>query len=323
MPDPTGKTISSSELPAILGCSPWSTRWLVAQRFLGQELPDRSSNFMDWGVQLQPLILAQAGRDLAIEVDANVEDAYIQRGMFGYTADGWSHKPDVGRGVIECKCVFNFRSWMSKEDDGWDGGKKLPRYVEIQTQEQMMVGDGEKPFEWGIVAAWHDAELHYFNLTPNLDAWAAFSVAGVAFLDDIAAGNPGEPFGDPSELPMIQRLFAPQPGKVLDLRNDPRGNAVAHQVTQFEWHKREQRGHEKGVEAAKGALLALILDNEELLLPFGITVKSKRVQRKGFTVQPTEYNRLTARVPDELVQQHLDPTEDAAESEPVNILAGG
>src|SRR4029077_14713213 len=119
-----------------------------------------------------------------------------------------------------------------------------------------------------------------------------------------AAGNPGEPFGDPSEMPLIQRLFAAQPGEVLDLRNDPRGNAVAHQVTQFEWHKRELRGHERGVEAAKGALMALILDNEELLLPFGITVKSKLVQRKGFTVQPTEYNRLTARVPDELVQQH-------------------
>ena len=242
--------------------------------------------------------------------------------MFGYTADGWSRKPDVGRGVIECKCCFNFRTWISKGDEGWDGGKKMPKHVEIQTQEQMMVGDGDGSFEWGIVACWHDAELHYFNLTPNREAWTMFTEIGAAFLDDIAKGDPGEPFGEPSEMPLMQRLFAPQPGKILDLRSDPRGNAIAHQVTQFEWHKREQRLHEHGVNACKSALTALMADNAEMLLPFNIVVKSKRVQRKGFTVEPTAYNTLSAKVPDELVRPE-DPVDQPAESEPVNMLAGG
>ena len=317
MPDPDDKTISSSELPAILGCSPWSTRWIVAQRFLGNRLPDRSSNFMDWGVEMQPLILKNTARELAIEIDAN-DDLYIRRGMFGYTADGWSNKPDVGRGVIEAKAIFNFQNWMSKGDDGWDGGKKMPKYVEIQTQVQMMCGDGERPFQWGLVAAWHDAELHYFNLTPNLEAWAAFERVGAAFLDDVLAGNPGDPFGDPSEMPLIQQLFKTVPGSILDLRNDPRGNSIAHQVTQFEYHRREHAIHEKGLKACRNALLAMIKDNEQMVLPFSITVKARRVHRKGYQVEPTDYTILTAGVPDDLVKANDPETEP-----PENLIAAG
>jgi hypothetical protein len=301
MPDPELKSISSSELPAILGCSPWSTRWLVAQRFLGNALPDRSSNYMDWGVELQPLILKNAARELAIEIDANVGDRYIRRGMFGYTADGWSNKPDVGRGVIEAKAVFNFHSWISKGDEGWDGGKKLPKHVEIQTQVQMMCGDGKQAFKWGLVAVWHQAELAYFNLTPNPEAWEAFERVGAAFLDDINKNDPGDPFGDPSEMPMIQALFAPKKGKVLDLREDPRGHPIAHQVTQFEYHKRARLLHEKGEAACKNALIALMADSEEMLLPFQITVKSRRQERKGYTAKPTAFNVISASVPEDLI----------------------
>lgn len=309
MPDPELKTISSSELPAIIGCSPWSTRWIVAQRFLGNALPDKSSNYMDWGLELQPLILKSTGRDLAIEIDANTGDRYVRRGMFGYTADGWSNKPDVGRGVIECKCVFNFQSWVSKSDEGWDGGRKMPKHVEVQTQVQMMCGDGKEPFKWGVVAVWHNAEVEYFNLTPNPEAWEAFERIGAAFLDDVMKNDPGQPFGDPSEMALIQKMFEPKPGKVLDLRDDPRGTAIAHQVTQFEYHKREKRMHSKGETACKNSLAALIADNEMMLLPFEITVRSRRVARKGYPVDPTEYNVLTATVPADLVAAKEEPDE--------------
>jgi len=139
MPDPQLLSLSSSEIPAVLHISTWATRWVVMMKFCGRGLPDRADNRMSWGTRLQPLILEQAARDLALEITPNIGDRYIRRGLLGYTGDGFARKPDQGPGVVEAKCCFDSFQWMT----AWHGGKTPPAYVEAQVQCQLFAGDGE------------------------------------------------------------------------------------------------------------------------------------------------------------------------------------
>ena len=58
MPDPTKVTISATEMPMLLGVSPYGTKWMLYQKFAkGVDLPSTTHNRMDWGSKLEPLIL--------------------------------------------------------------------------------------------------------------------------------------------------------------------------------------------------------------------------------------------------------------------------
>lgn len=312
MPDPELNTISASEIPAVLGVSPWSTRWIVAQRFLGHELPRAGDNRMDWGTRLQPLVLEAAAAEFAIEIEPNALNLYVRRGKLGCTVDAWSTALDVGKGAIECKCIFDYQVWMRD----WAGGRTPPKYVEVQLQQQLYVGDGNSPFKWGLIVAWVGGDLHFFRREPIPELWAHMEREAEQFFKDIAAGDPGEAFGLPVELPLLNALFAPVPGKVLDLRADPRGEHYAGVVQQLEYHAAEANGHEKGRNKHRAELAAIMEDCQELLLPYGIRVKATRVNRKGHVVGPSSFNKISTYIP-EAGAVTTQPTTDA------NMLAGG
>lgn len=313
MPDPELKTISASEMPAVLGVVPnWQTRWLVAQRFLGREVPRPGDNRMDWGKRMQKDIIEVAGAEFAIEIEPNSFDLYMRRGKLGCTVDAWSTIPDQGKGAIECKCVFDYGTWMRE----WAGGRTPPKYVEVQLQQQLYVGDGNNPFKWGMIVAWVAGELHAFRREPIPELWAQMERAAEEFFADIAAGDPGEAIGLPCELPLLNALFAPIPGKVLDLRADPRGEHYAGVVQQLDYHQTEASGHERGAKAHRAELGAIMEDCQELLLPSGIRVKATRVNRKGHTVGPSSYNKISTYIPEPGA-----PAEQPADT--ATILAGG
>jgi hypothetical protein len=308
MPDPELKSLSSSEIPAVLHISTWATRWTTMMRFCGRGLPDKSDNRMSWGTRLQPLILEQAARDLALEIEPNTVNLYRRRGQLGYTADGWSRKPDQGPGVIECKTCFESYQWMT----AWNGGKTPPAYVEAQVQCQLFVGDGVTPFKWGTIACWFAGDIFYFHREPNLEFWALMEAEAAKFFADLAAGNFGEPYGLQAEDPLIAKLFVPKPGLVLDLRDDmQRGLDLAADVIDWHMHNDAANAGRKQAERFKSKIRANMGVHEEMLLPHGVRVRAKQVSRKGFTVEPTTFTQLDPYIPPDAAQSvERPPLED-------------
>jgi YqaJ-like viral recombinase domain len=297
MPDRDLTTLSSTETPAVIGVSPWATRWMIMQRFLGNEIPKAGDNRMDWGLRMQPSILEAVADELAIEIEPNALNNYVRRGLLGATIDAWSTAPDQGRGVIEVKCCFDWFQWR----DAWGGGKTPPRYVEVQLQHQLYVGDGTDPFQWGMIVCWYAGELHYFRREPIPDLQQMLADEAEGFFRDLSEKNYGEPFGTPQERPLIAKLFAPVPGKVLDLREG--GDVAMHlaaDVVAFDQFRGERLFAEKNEANFKGRIAAAMKDAEKMLLPQGVVVDAKTIT-KNMKPQPARtqtYTQLSAYVPD-------------------------
>jgi hypothetical protein len=204
MPDPTRQTISATEAPALFNASPYVTRWMLHRRFAhGDEIHSPEHNRMDWGKRLQPLLLAAAAEDLRLEVKPNASDVYVRNARLGCTRDAEIICPDRGPGALETKCVFDSGVWMRE----WAGGKTPPRHHEIQLQVQMYVGDGERPFQWGVLAAWIGGEMHYFEREPILELWDEIDKEARQFFADVQAGTEPDPFGAPIESALLAKVF--------------------------------------------------------------------------------------------------------------------
>src|SRR5262249_37280989 len=146
---------------------------------------------MDWGKKMQPLILEEVAREMRLEIVPNADDSYHRRGLLGCTRDATIICPDRGRGAVEAKCCFDYRTWMTE----WSGGRAPPRAHEIQVQQQMYVGDETGPYTWGLIVAWLAGELHYFERRQMPDLWGKLITESEAFFADVKAGREPEPFG--------------------------------------------------------------------------------------------------------------------------------
>jgi len=257
---------------------------------------------MDWGLKLQPLILQQAAEDLHLEVRPNDADVYIRRGLLGCTRDAEVICPDRGPGALETKCVFDLGVWTRD----WDGGKKVPKHYEIQLQQQMMVGDGNgSQYVWGVLAVWCCGQMHYFERKPIEDLWYAINDEAHKFFTDVHAKRDGDPFGEPVEMPLMQKVFSVTPAKVIDLKAVPNAYQLAEDVRLWHASREERLLQDKTEKALKAKFAALMKDAEELHFVHGIKVTAKRINRSGYTAKPTSFTQLEAYVPeilpDELV----------------------
>ena len=304
MPDPTKQTISATQTPALFGASPYLTRWMLLRHYIhGDPIDSPEHNRMDWGKKLQPLVLEQAAADLRLEVEPNAGDVYVRRGALrlGCTRDAMIFCPDRGPGALETKCVFDYTTWMQD----WGGGDAPPRHVEIQLQQQMLVGAGDgsvlsDPFDWGVLAVWVCGDVHYFHRKPIHELWNAMTVEAGRFFADVEAGREGEPFGSPIESELINRLFKPTPGKVLDLSSDPRAYQYAEDVRMMAGAREERLIAEKTEKFVKAKLGALMKDADELVLVNGIRVRSKLVNRGAYAVRASSYPVYEPYIPENL-----------------------
>ena len=290
MPDPLRQTISATEVPALWNVSPYVTRWMLHKKFAdAMEIEKSADARMDWGLRMEPLIQAQAAADLKMEIIPNA-GRYHRRGLVGCTRDAIVICPDRGPGTLETKCVFDYRTWMQ----AWAGGEVAPRHYEIQTQVQMMVGDVDGPYKWGVIAAWVAGEMHYFERAPIPELWANIETEAGAFFEAVKSGREPDPFGAPVEVPFLSAIDR-VPGKVIELADDEltllarKLNEVSKAATDIEKVRKD----------AKARLLAAAGDAEELRLPGGVSVRFKVSSRAGYEVKPTTMTTVKVYVPGE------------------------
>lgn len=268
MPDIEKKTISATQSPALFGVSPYVTKWMLWHHFAnGLDLDEPEHSRMSWGKKMQPLVLQQAAEELRLEVTPN--DDYCRRGLLGCTRDAIVVCPDRGPGALESKCVFDYSVWMSD----WAGGKSPPRHVEIQLQQQMYVGDGKTPFQWGVIPVWVCGETHYFERKPIPDLWKQLESGAAEFFADVEAKREPDPFGVPIELPWLASLLPTVKGNVVDLRNEPDAEQWAEKVSLYDHLKEEASAQSKAAEKLRAEILAFAKDAEEIALPGGVKLR--------------------------------------------------
>lgn len=300
MPDPDRKTISATESPALWNVSPYITRWMLYQKFAnGMSLDVEPNSRMEWGLKMQPLVLAQAAADLHLEVIPNPDDIYHRRGLLGCTRDATIICPDRGPGALETKCVFDYATWMRD----WGGGEFVPRQHEIQLQQQCFVGDGTQ-FEWGVIVAWVGADLFYFERKPIEELWLKLQSEAARFFASVETRTEPDPFGAPIEVPWLTALFPTERGSVLDLSQSYEHVKTSEMVSLYKHHKAGEAAGAKGAEPIRAKLLAIAREHETVLLPCGVKIKIGGSEKS---------KRLSVYVPD-----HPSPAPTAPIQEPLH-----
>jgi hypothetical protein len=307
MPDPKRQTISATEMSGLLGVSPYVTRWMLFQRFAkGIEMPGPEHNRLSWGTKMEPLLLEQAAEDLKLEVTTNRQpdgsQVYLRRGLLGCSRDADIYDPQRGPGALETKCCFDYKILMQE----WDGGKTPPRQHEIQLQQQMYVGNGHVPFEWGCIALWCGGDMTYFQRKPMLDLWAKFEVEAMQFFDDVKAGREPEPFGSPVEVPLLKQIFDKPTGEIVNAvekLGEAEATKLAQRVADADYQRVVRLAAEKVEEKVKAELLGLLKDADEIEFPQGIRV-TRTVQTRNNKAKPASTS--TAIVVKAHIPQQID-----------------
>jgi hypothetical protein len=281
MPDPTKQTISASQSSALLNANPYYTRWMLYHHFAnGMDLGCEENDRIREGRRMQPLVLERAAAELRLAVEPNEHDVYVRNGLLGATRDAVIICPDRGPGALETKCVFDYQQWMTE----WDGGRRVPPHVEIQLQQQMMVGDGAEPFAWGVICVWVAAAHYYFERTPAESLWVRLRSEASAFFGDVAATREPDPFGLTVEMGWLEELYPTVPHKTLDLRDDEAAELFTRKAAIYLRTKTAERLNGKVAESLRAEFKALAKDNETVLLPGNAVVKWGARNRLKVTV---------------------------------------
>jgi hypothetical protein len=277
MPDPLAQSVSATEAPALFNASPYLTRWMLYQKFRrGRSIEKVETDRMYWGKALQPLVLAKAAADLALEVVPNHGETYERHPHLplGCTRDARVYDPSRGWGSLETKCVFDYGVWMRE----WGGGDRVPRHYEIQLQQQMLIGGRENDgaHMWGVIAAWVCGEMHYFERAPIPDFAEALAEAAAQFFVDVQRGNEPEPFGEAVELSLLAELFDPEPGVGLQRGDDWK---LAEAVRMLPDFSKQKAFYEKAYDSTRALLIAKSREAgvayDEVRLPGGISYQVK------------------------------------------------
>jgi predicted phage-related endonuclease len=294
MPDPDRRTISATQSPALFNASPYITRFMLYYFLKGGDIEPAVTSRMSWGTKLQPLVLEQAAADLKLEILPNMSNQYVRATFapIGCTADALIRCPDRGPGTIETKCVFDYGTWMRE----WNGGKSPPRHYELQLQHQLAVGDGTNLYEWGVIAAWVGGEMHYFERTRDKSVSGLIAAEAIRMMEAVAGNDEPDPFGAAVESPLLATAFPVVKGKTLDLRAHPDGHKWADHAAMYADFRKQQAFYDKAQDAARAELMALVKDNETVLLPEGVTVKRSQRQVKEHMRKASTQNIITVKI---------------------------
>jgi putative phage-type endonuclease len=267
------KSVGASEAAAILNVSPFSTPLEVYLEKLGMPRRRKVPGYVTWGLRFQPAIAAiyseETGREIRTPPPlVRHPDAAWMHASMDYVTDD---RP------VEIKRVSPHyaRAW------GPSGSTEVPVYYALQVQQQMACG-GYEVADLAAFIGWDD--LRTYTIERNDQVINRLIDAEYAFMCRVQANDPPLPdFQHPTTVELLS-LIEPE----RDSRMVATDEMVAW-VEQYEVAGSAMKGLEKGRDEVKAKLLAAMGTNQYANLPDGRTLRRQKVERKGYTVQPSSY----------------------------------
>lgn len=303
MPDPTLKTVSASQVPALFGHSPYLTRWQLWQHFKNRAPIDPEENErMTWGKRLQPVILAGVAEALRIDVIGSDEYVASPRGVIGATIDGFCHDPQRGLGVVECKNV----DWLVWRDQWTETA--APPHVELQLQTQLAVAapDGTMP-SWGLIAALVGGnELRLYEREPYGDTIDMIQDEAGVFLDAVRDGQEPPLTGEAKELPTLAWLY-PSVEERKILGPEDVGDLAQAQgwIAEYLHFSEQRRFADKATKELQAKILGLTRAAGGVRIP-GFRLQISKSEIKAATIERKAHVRTTIR--GERFEEEIDST---------------
>jgi len=134
--------IGSSDAPAILGISPFTSALRVYTDKLGLSPPDEDNENLKWGRLLEPLVIQEFGNETGrvVRPSGDLIQSIVRPWMLA-TLDGVQlHDSERGPGVLEVKTTgYGGANWI----------EQVPEHVWVQIQHQLAVTN----WKWGSAAA--------------------------------------------------------------------------------------------------------------------------------------------------------------------------
>lgn len=236
------KSLGGSDCPAVLGVSPWMTRYeLYVDKTAG--LPDKEGSHLDAGNLLESALLAYAGRELGKQVTIKNRFRVHENGFMHANLDGLVVKSREG---IECKVV----SAQNSYEWGDAGTNQVPDYVQAQAHHQMYVAELDVVWVPALIVRLRP-EFRLYKLERNKD------------LIDVIVRREEEfwnrhvlPQVPPDDQPTLEALkyLRREPGKVVEIQPEL--------VEQWEAAKAEALAAKKQADEMQRRLIAALGDAE-------------------------------------------------------------
>lgn len=253
--------LTSTEMPALFGMSPYSTPYELWHRKMSGERVDIADNErMKWGRRLEAVIAEGIAEDRGWTIKplkVYVRDTTYRMGAsFDFEIIGDPRGP----GVLEVKNVDRLqymRNWTDEE---------APAHIEVQLQAQLTVLE-ELGYTWGVIAALVGGNTPVLiERTFDFEVAASLRSEATAFWQSIAENRPPEPIMPDDAAAVIRQHWMAEPGTLKDLTRDAEAAQLAADYLDAQRREREAADQK---ESAKADLLMLIGEHEKAVLPGG------------------------------------------------------
>lgn len=258
------KDVTSTEIAALFGVSPYATRYQLWHRKTGQlEANFEGNERTIWGNRLEAAIAYGVAEDLGLVVEPFKVYVRLPEHRLGSSfdfkitglVDGAEENEyrDLfrrhGPGVMEVKNVDGLvfrRGWMDE-----DGDVEAPAHIEFQVQHQLLCAG----MEWGIVAPLiaGNTPRPFYRLADSSVHKAILKMAG-NFWASIEAGKAPDP-NYAEDADTIATLLLNDSGEQIDLSDNDRFDEVC---AAYKAAAADEKEAEKRKQAAKGEILDIM-----------------------------------------------------------------
>lgn len=283
------KGIGSSDSPAILGVSKFSSPWEVWAEKVGiaDESGEDLSDAIEAGRRLEPVV-AQWYADRSKRAVEDPGDHAIQTHAeipwMRSTVDRIIPRVDGrdGPGVLEIKTTsaFNAKEW----DDG------PPLAYQVQVQHQLAVTG----LKWGAIAVLIGGQrLTYADVDRNDRFIGAMLGRLREFWDLVLTEKPPQPDGHAATARVLRHLYPESvAGSEIALPA-----SFADAAARMDAMKKAKAQAEDGIRAIDNEIRAAMGEHEIGVLPDGSVFTLRTTHRKGYVVNDTTYRTLRFKEP--------------------------
>lgn len=283
MPDPSRKTLSSTEISGVIGVSPYLTRRAIFDRFHdGIDIDAKDNRRMDFGKFVQKYICMRTSDAFNLEVIENEKDEYRRHKTIpvGATIDGHLNCPTRGRGIVEAKSI----SYQVFKESWTD--TRAPLHIETQVQCALLVTG----WDWAVIAAMIGADegFRFFERRPDKKAFKRIADEAKQFFADVKAHRRPAAFGSEIEMRGIDRLWPESKPRVI--YEAPRDFETGDLLRRYHYHREQRLFHSKAEDQLKVQILDRAKDASEMKC-YGANAKIKKTRVPSQKIVKEEHVR--------------------------------